>query len=173
VGPFPDELLRCLEVLSMTSDEAVVVTQAMDAAIVRREQAAAGGRAGAAQVCARTIQQSGLTREVETPLLPSNSPHDHMVLRVDLVGSPQAARTPLPASLDSLRPRAWGMLVQLLEAKVHALELVSGTAESDAVLLTEKLPRNAHACIVYRLAQKQLARQYLQLAVQHRDACKA
>jgi hypothetical protein len=28
----------------------------------------------------------GLTREVETPL-PSNSPRDHMVLRVDLVGS--------------------------------------------------------------------------------------
>jgi hypothetical protein len=28
----------------------------------------------------------GLTREVETPL-PSNSPHDHMILRVDLVGS--------------------------------------------------------------------------------------
>jgi hypothetical protein len=28
----------------------------------------------------------GLTREVETPL-PSNSPRDHMILRVDLVGS--------------------------------------------------------------------------------------
>jgi hypothetical protein len=28
----------------------------------------------------------GLTREVETPL-PSNSPHDHMLLREDLVGS--------------------------------------------------------------------------------------
>jgi hypothetical protein len=28
----------------------------------------------------------GLTREVETPL-PSNSPHDHMILRGDLVGS--------------------------------------------------------------------------------------
>jgi hypothetical protein len=28
----------------------------------------------------------GLTREVETPL-PSNSPHDHMILRVDLVGA--------------------------------------------------------------------------------------
>jgi hypothetical protein len=28
----------------------------------------------------------GLTREVETPL-PSNSTHDHMILRVDLVGS--------------------------------------------------------------------------------------
>jgi hypothetical protein len=28
----------------------------------------------------------GLTREVETPL-PSNSPHDPMMLRVDLVGS--------------------------------------------------------------------------------------
>ena len=28
----------------------------------------------------------GLTREVETPL-PSNSPHGHMILRVDLVGS--------------------------------------------------------------------------------------
>jgi hypothetical protein len=28
----------------------------------------------------------GLTREVETPL-PSSSPHDHMILRVDLVGS--------------------------------------------------------------------------------------
>jgi hypothetical protein len=28
----------------------------------------------------------GLTREVETPL-PSNSPHEHMILRVDLVGS--------------------------------------------------------------------------------------
>jgi hypothetical protein len=28
----------------------------------------------------------GLTREVETPL-PSNSPHDHMILRVDLVDS--------------------------------------------------------------------------------------
>jgi hypothetical protein len=28
----------------------------------------------------------GLTREVERPL-PSNSPHDHMILRVDLVGS--------------------------------------------------------------------------------------
>jgi hypothetical protein len=28
----------------------------------------------------------GLTREVDTPL-PSNSPHDHMILREDLVGS--------------------------------------------------------------------------------------
>jgi hypothetical protein len=28
----------------------------------------------------------GLTREVETPS-PSNSPHDHIILRVDLVGS--------------------------------------------------------------------------------------
>jgi hypothetical protein len=28
----------------------------------------------------------GLSREVEVPL-PSNSPHDHMILRVDLVGS--------------------------------------------------------------------------------------
>jgi hypothetical protein len=28
----------------------------------------------------------GLTREVDTPL-PSNSPHDHMILRVDLVDS--------------------------------------------------------------------------------------
>jgi hypothetical protein len=32
----------------------------------------------------------GLTREVETPL-PSNSPHDHMILRVDLVGSQAVA----------------------------------------------------------------------------------
>jgi hypothetical protein len=32
------------------------------------------------------VGAGGLTREVETPL-PSNSPHDHMILRVDLVGS--------------------------------------------------------------------------------------
>jgi hypothetical protein len=32
------------------------------------------------------VDPGGLTREVETPL-PSNSPHDPMVLRVDLVGS--------------------------------------------------------------------------------------
>jgi hypothetical protein len=33
-----------------------------------------------------TSGPGGLTREVETPL-PSNSPHDHMILRVDRVGS--------------------------------------------------------------------------------------
>jgi hypothetical protein len=35
------------------------------------------------------VGPGGLTREVETPL-PSNSPRDHVILRVDLVGS-QAA----------------------------------------------------------------------------------
>jgi hypothetical protein len=34
----------------------------------------------------RETGAGGLTREVETPL-PSNSPHDHMILRVELVGS--------------------------------------------------------------------------------------
>jgi len=56
----------------MTSDEAIVVTQAMDAAIARREAA----------------------------------------------GAAAAERAPLPGSLDSLRQRAWGKLVELLEAKV-------------------------------------------------------
>jgi hypothetical protein len=32
------------------------------------------------------VELVGLTREVDTPL-PSNSPYDHMILRVDLVGS--------------------------------------------------------------------------------------
>ena len=63
----------------MTNDEAMVVTQAMDAAIARRE-AAAGGAPGAEAA----------------------------------VSEP----APLPASLDSLRQRAWGKLVELLEAKV-------------------------------------------------------
>jgi hypothetical protein len=43
----------------------------------------------------------GLTREVETPL-PSNSPHGHMILRVDLVGSrgalPRATQVETPAA---------------------------------------------------------------------------
>jgi hypothetical protein len=47
---------------------------------------------------------------------------------------------------------------------------VSGTAASDQMLLRETLPRNARSCVVYRMAQKQLARQYLQLAIQQRDA---
>jgi hypothetical protein len=34
----------------------------------------------------RERERPGLTREAETPL-PSNSPRDHMILRVDLVGS--------------------------------------------------------------------------------------
>jgi hypothetical protein len=37
-------------------------------------------------VLGRGSGRGGLTREVETPL-PSNSPHDHMLLRVNLVGS--------------------------------------------------------------------------------------
>lgn len=53
---------------------------------------------------------------------------------------------------------------------MHELELVSGTAASDQMLLRETLPRNARSCVVYRMAQKQLARQYLQLAIQQRDA---
>jgi hypothetical protein len=40
----------------------------------------------------RESEDLGLTREVETPL-PSNSPHDHMILRVDLVGSPECDAT--------------------------------------------------------------------------------
>jgi hypothetical protein len=32
------------------------------------------------------VEPGGLTRAVERPL-PSNSPHDHMILRVDLVDS--------------------------------------------------------------------------------------
>jgi hypothetical protein len=39
----------------------------------------------------------GLIREVETPL-PSNSPHDHMILRVDLVGLTREVETPLPSN---------------------------------------------------------------------------
>ena len=39
----------------------------------------------------------GLTREVETPL-PSNSPHDHVILRVDLVGLTREVETPLPSN---------------------------------------------------------------------------
>jgi hypothetical protein len=43
----------------------------------------------------------GLTREVETPL-PSNSPHGHMILRVDLVGS--HGRWKRPCQTAPLRP---------------------------------------------------------------------
>jgi hypothetical protein len=64
-----------------------------------REWTAGGGYNGLRQVpypsvCVRERERerereylvAHVTREVETPL-PSNSPHDHMILRVDLVGS--------------------------------------------------------------------------------------
>jgi hypothetical protein len=72
----------------MTNDEAIVVMQAMDAAIARREVAAA---AAAATAAARGAPSA----EAEA-----------------------AQRAPLPASLDTLRQRAWVKLVELLEAKV-------------------------------------------------------
>jgi hypothetical protein len=48
--------------------------------------ATAALRAGAGIPPVRASGAGGLTREVETPL-PSNSPHEHMILRVELVGS--------------------------------------------------------------------------------------
>jgi hypothetical protein len=45
----------------------------------------------------------GLTREVERPL-PSNSPHDHMILRVDLVDSHARRNGPcLQTTPDAIR----------------------------------------------------------------------
>jgi hypothetical protein len=45
------------------------------------------------QVRERESGPGGLTRELETPS-PSNSPHDQMILRVDLVGSHGSWRRP-------------------------------------------------------------------------------
>jgi hypothetical protein len=43
------------------------------------------------------VEPGGLTWEVERSL-PSNSPHDHMTLRVELVGSHGRVETPLPSN---------------------------------------------------------------------------
>jgi hypothetical protein len=43
------------------------------------------------------VRDSGLTREVKTPL-PSNSPHDRMILRVALGGPTREVKTPLPSN---------------------------------------------------------------------------
>jgi hypothetical protein len=51
-----------------------------------RRGAHRGGAAGGGGRAGEESGPLGLTREVERPL-PSNSPHDHMILRVDLVGS--------------------------------------------------------------------------------------
>jgi hypothetical protein len=68
-----------------------VVVAAQAVHIVTNNVTAACALPAASRMCVveapvRESAPGGLTREVETPL-PSNSPHDHMILRVDLEGS--------------------------------------------------------------------------------------
>ena len=78
------------EVLRMVSTDTLTIRfkteVAQFAAEYAKQATADSNTTSLAQVSAGESGPGGLTREVETPL-PSNSPHDHMILRVDLVGS--------------------------------------------------------------------------------------
>jgi hypothetical protein len=80
-----------------------VLRQHTSQLVQRRSQAL--GRCGTATPHARVTKHlerlesgpGGLTREVDTPL-PSNSPHDHMILRVGPGGLTMEVETPLPSN---------------------------------------------------------------------------
>ena len=78
------------EVLRMVSTDTLTIRfkteVAQFAAEYAKQATADSNTTSLAQVSAGESGPGGLTREVETPL-PPNSPHDHMILRVDLVGS--------------------------------------------------------------------------------------